>query len=65
MVSFFVNDPEGTGTDFRGGSPVRITTSSDGTGTTDVPLIAGESPGTVQVKVIAADTSTAFSLEVA
>ncbi|WP_328349370.1 hypothetical protein OG800_01630 [Streptomyces sp. NBC_00445] len=64
MVSFFVNDPEGTGTDFRGGSPVRVTTASDGTGTTDVPLIAGASPGTVRVKVMADGTDAAFSLEV-
>ncbi|MBX9394439.1 hypothetical protein K4749_12720 [Streptomyces sp. TRM72054] len=64
MVSFFVDDPEGTGTDFRGGSPVRVTTASDGTGTTDVPLIAGDAPGAVQIKVIADGASSAFSLEV-
>ncbi|MFJ4790776.1 hypothetical protein [Streptomyces sp. NPDC088794] len=64
MVSFFVDDPEGTGTDFHGGSPVRITTASDGTGTTDVPLLAGEAPGIVEVKVIAEGARTSFSLTV-
>ncbi|MER5217941.1 hypothetical protein ABT063_47460 [Streptomyces sp. NPDC002838] len=64
MVSFFTDDPEGTGTDFRGGSPVRVTTASDGTGTTDVPLIAGDSPGAVQIKVIADGVNSAFSVEV-
>jgi len=64
MVSFFVDDPDGTGTDFHGGSPVRITTASDGTGTTDVPLLAGDSPGTVRVKVVAEGANAAFSLEV-
>ncbi|MFJ9119203.1 hypothetical protein ACIRJO_27070 [Streptomyces sp. NPDC102394] len=65
MVSFFVDDPEGTGTDFHGGSPVRVTTASDGTGTTDVPLLAGEAPGHVEVKVIAEGAHTSFSLIVA
>ncbi|WP_328773622.1 hypothetical protein [Streptomyces sp. NBC_00286] len=64
MVSFFVDDPEGTGTDFRGGSPVRVTTASDGTGTTDVPLIAGDSPGVVQINVIADGVNSAFSVVV-
>ncbi|MGC9540521.1 hypothetical protein [Streptomyces sp. UG1] len=64
MVSFFVDDPEGTGTDFRGGSPVRVTTASDGTGSTDVPLVAGDAPGTVRVKTIAEGANTSFFLEV-
>ncbi|MFE7900617.1 hypothetical protein ACFU3E_24515 [Streptomyces sp. NPDC057424] len=64
MVSFFVDDPEGTGTDFHGGSPVRVTTASDGTGTTDVPLIAGDSPGDVEVKVLVEGAHALFSLHV-
>lgn len=64
MVSFFVDDQEGTGTDFHGGSPVRVTTASDGVGTTDVPLIAGGSPGAVQIKVLADGASTTLSVEV-
>ncbi|MBD0841444.1 MULTISPECIES: hypothetical protein [unclassified Streptomyces] len=65
MVSFFVDDPEGTGTDFRGGSPVRVTTASDGTGTTDVPLVAGDLPGAVEVKAIAEEGAHAsFALHV-
>ncbi|MEU0215143.1 hypothetical protein ABZ281_08470 [Streptomyces sp. NPDC006265] len=65
MVSFFVDDPEGTGTDFHGGSPVRVTTVLDGTGTTDVPLIAGDSPGNVEVKVMVEGAHALFSLHVA
>ncbi|MFF5045011.1 hypothetical protein [Streptomyces nigra] len=64
MVSFFVDDPEGTGTDFHGGSPVRVTTASDGTGTTDVPLLAGDFQGGVEVKVIAEGAHASFSLQV-
>ncbi|GHH57414.1 hypothetical protein GCM10018773_64720 [Streptomyces candidus] len=64
MVSFYVDDPQGTGTDFQGGSPVMITTSSNGTGSTDVALVAGASPGTVQIKVIADGAHTDFPLEI-
>ncbi|MFG2311538.1 hypothetical protein ACGFS9_23175 [Streptomyces sp. NPDC048566] len=64
MVSFFVDDPMGTGTDFHGGSPVRITTASDGTGTTDVPLLAGDAPGAVEVNVLADGGRAVFHLTV-
>ncbi|WP_151483942.1 hypothetical protein [Streptomyces albicerus] len=64
VVSYFVDDAEGTGTDFHGGSPVRVTSAVDGTAATDVPLIAGDSAGRVTVRALADSARCALTLHV-
>ncbi|MHC3474866.1 hypothetical protein ACYF6T_40120 [Streptomyces sp. 7R007] len=64
VVSFFVQDRHGTGTDFHGGSPVRVTSAVDGTATTDVPLVAGDTPGKVTVEAMADGARCAFTVTV-
>ncbi|MFP3987902.1 hypothetical protein U9R90_10440 [Streptomyces sp. E11-3] len=64
VVSYFVDDVQGTGTDFRGGSPVMVTSSANGIATTDVPLIAGDSAGRVDVKAIAESARCTLTLHV-
>ncbi|MBB1242353.1 hypothetical protein GL263_01995 [Streptomyces durbertensis] len=64
VVSFFVDDPSGTGTGFHGGSPVMVTTDVHGAATTDVPLVAGDSGGTVRVLATAGTVTVEYTLEV-
>ncbi|MFC8521008.1 hypothetical protein [Streptomyces sp. NPDC057257] len=64
VVSYFVQDAQATGTDFHGGSPVRVTTAVDGTAVTDVPLIAGGSPGSVLVEAVADGSRCSFDITV-
>ncbi|MFR9794581.1 hypothetical protein ACL02U_01520 [Streptomyces sp. MS06] len=64
VVSFYVDDSQGTGTAFHGGSPVMVTTNENGVGSTDVPLEAGDSAGTVRIRVLAGAAQTAFTVDV-
>ncbi|MBB1258566.1 hypothetical protein [Streptomyces alkaliterrae] len=64
VVSFHVDDPSGTGTGFHGGSPVMVTTDVHGGATTDVPLVAGDSGGTVSVLATAGTVTVRYTLEV-
>ncbi|GGX69167.1 hypothetical protein [Streptomyces minutiscleroticus] len=64
VVSYFVDDSQGTGTDFHGGSPVRVTSTIDGTATTDVPLVAGDSAGQVTIRVTADSANCTLKLTV-
>ncbi|KOT90118.1 hypothetical protein ADK70_17730 [Streptomyces rimosus subsp. pseudoverticillatus] len=64
MITFFVDDMGSTGTAFHGGTPVMVTTASNGLATTDVALIAGNSPGNVRVRATTNSAATTFSLTV-
>ncbi|MFD1661337.1 hypothetical protein ACFSL4_24805 [Streptomyces caeni] len=64
VVSFYVDDAQGTGTDFHGGSPVMVTTDENGIGLTDVPLNAGHSPGTVRIRAMSGAAQATFTVEV-
>ncbi|MBL1109906.1 hypothetical protein JK361_35975 [Streptomyces sp. 5-8] len=64
-VSFTVRDAHDTGTGFPTGSPDTVTTGSDGTATTAVPLIAGPRTGPVEVVATAGFAEAVFVLDVA
>ncbi|MFH9071988.1 hypothetical protein [Streptomyces alboflavus] len=63
-VSFYVNDSNGTGTDFHGSSPVIVTTDIDGICSTDVPLSAGQTAGSVEIIASSGRARTTFTLRV-
>ncbi|MEW2434336.1 hypothetical protein AB0952_09145 [Streptomyces caniferus] len=64
-VSFTVRDTDGTGTHFATGSPVTVTTGSDGIATATVALVAGPRTGRVEVTTTAGFTEAVFALDVA
>ncbi|MBL1109905.1 hypothetical protein JK361_35970 [Streptomyces sp. 5-8] len=64
-VSFTVRDTDNTGTGFTTGTPVTVTSGSDGTATTTVPLVAGPRTGRVEVAATAGIAHADFVLDVA